>query len=104
MTDGPAQLSATTAASYPRGRGRWPVSSVEVELDDELLALVDRSAQTTGRDRSQVIADAVRWQLTASPLHAIIDRPSADDDLDEDAAMHLAISEQRAYRAERDSA
>lgn len=80
------------------------MSSVEIELDDELLALVDRSAETTGRDRSQVIAEAVRRQLITNELYAIIDRAPSDDDLSDDEAMRVAVHEQRAYRAERDRA
>lgn len=80
------------------------MSSVEIELDDELLALIDRSAETTGRDRSQVIAEAVRRQLADNRLHSIIDRPQSDDDLSDDEAMQLAVDEQRAYKAKRTTA
>lgn len=77
------------------------MSSVEIELDDELLALVDLSVATSGRDRSQVIADAIRKQLTTNTLRAIIDRAPSKDDPSDDEAMQLAVDEQRYNRAER---
>lgn len=77
------------------------MGTVEIRLDDDLLALVDERAAASGRSRDEVIAEAVRRQLEGGQLGEILASARARSGLSEDEAMRLAIAEQKAYRAER---
>lgn len=77
------------------------MSTVEIELDDELLALVDRHAASSGRPRSEVIVDALRRQLRAGRLGEVLAEARTRSDLSEREAMELAITELEALRSER---
>jgi predicted transcriptional regulator len=76
------------------------VSTVEIRLDDDLLALVDERAAASGKAREEVIAEAVRKQFQGGRLHDILEAARERSDLSQDEAMRLAIEEQRPYRAE----
>ena len=77
------------------------VSTLKIELDDELLALVEERAAVLGKPRSEVIADALRRQLEGGRLRDILDSARRRASLSEDEAMQLAITELKAVRAER---
>lgn len=76
-------------------------SSVQVSLDDDLAALVAARSADTGRPQDEVIAWALRRGLGGGRLTQILDRGRQDSTLSEDEAMELAISEQKAVRASR---
>lgn len=77
------------------------MSTVEVELDDDLLSRVDERVAATGKPRSEVIAEALRSQFGGGRLREILASSRERSDLTEEQAMALAISELDAYRAER---
>lgn len=77
------------------------MSTVKVELDDELLALVDERAAASGRPRGEVIAEALRVQLRGGRLRAILGSSPDRSGLSEEQAMRVAIAELDAYRSER---
>lgn len=77
------------------------MSTVEVELDEDLLARVDEQVAATGKPRSEVIAEALRSQLGGGRLREILASARKRSGLSEQQAMELAISELDAYRDER---
>ncbi|MDQ3931856.1 MAG: ribbon-helix-helix protein, CopG family [Actinomycetota bacterium] len=77
------------------------MSTVEIKLDDDLLALIDERAAASGKPRDEVIAEAVRRQLQGGQLRETLASARARSNLSEDEAMQLAVAEQKAYRAER---
>lgn len=77
------------------------MSTVEVELDEDLLARVDAQVAATGKPRSEVIAEALRSQLGGGRLQKILASARKQSGLSEQQAMELAISELNAYRDER---
>ncbi len=77
------------------------MSTVEIELDQELLARVDEQVAVTGRPRSEVIAEALRRQLGGGRLREILASPRCSPGLSEQQAADLATSELDAHRAER---
>ena len=77
------------------------MSSVTVEIDDELLAFVQERAAVAGKPREEVMAEAVRRGLASERLRATLASVRARSDLSEQEAMQLALDEQRAARAER---
>lgn len=77
------------------------MSTVEIELDEDLLARVDEQVAATGRDRSEVIAEAVRRQFGAGRLREVLTEVRQRSGLSEQEAMDLAVSELAAVRAER---
>lgn len=79
------------------------MSTVEIRLDEDLLALIDERAAASGKARDEVIAEAVRRQLEGGRLRDILDAARERSGLSEEEAMRLAIAEQKAYRAERDA-
>jgi metal-responsive CopG/Arc/MetJ family transcriptional regulator len=79
------------------------MSTVQIELDDELLALIDERAAASGKPRDEVIAEAIRQQLERGRLREVLEAARERSGLSEDEAMRLALAEQRAYRAERDA-
>lgn len=79
------------------------MSTVEIKLDDDLLALIDERAAASGKPRDEVIAEAVRRQLEGGRLRELLEATRERSGLSEEEAMRLAIAEQKAYRAERDA-
>ncbi len=79
------------------------MSTVEIRLDEDLLALIDERAAASGKARDEVIAEAVRRQLEGGRLRDILEAARERSGLSEEKAMRLAIAEQKAYRAERDA-
>ena len=77
------------------------MSTVEVELDDDLIRRIDEQVAATGRPRSEVIADALQRQLGGGRLREILAAVRERSGLSEDEAMGLAISELEAHRADR---
>jgi predicted transcriptional regulator len=77
------------------------MSTVEIELDEELLARVDEQAAATGRPRSDVIAEAVQRQLDGGRLREILAPSRVRSELSERQATDVALSELDAYRTER---
>lgn len=78
------------------------MSTVEITLDEDLLALIDERAAASGKARDEVIAEAVRRQLEGGRLREILDAARERSGLSEEEAMRLAVAEQKAYRVERD--
>jgi metal-responsive CopG/Arc/MetJ family transcriptional regulator len=76
------------------------MSTVEVELDDELIRRIDEQVAATGRPRSEVIADALQRQFGGGRLREILASARERSGLSEDEAMELAISELDAYRSD----
>lgn len=72
------------------------MSTVEIKLDDDLLALIDEHAAASGKARDESSPRPFR-------LREILDAARERSDLSEQEAMQLAIAEQKAYRAERDA-
>lgn len=77
------------------------MSTVEVELDDELIRRIDEQVAATGRPRSEVIADALQRQFSSGRLREVLASARERSGLSEDDAMELAISELDAYRSGR---
>lgn len=76
------------------------MSTLQIELDERLLALVEARAARLGKPASDVVADVLRRGLEGGQLRAILDAGLADG-LGEDEAMQLAVAELAAARAER---
>ncbi len=68
-----------------------------VTLDDEVLTAVRVRAARVGKGDSQIIEEALRRDLGLD----LLDRLWAGNDLNEDAAMTLAVEAQHATRAAR---
>ncbi len=77
------------------------MSTVEIELDQELLARVDEQATATGRPRSEVIIESLRRQLGDGRLREILASARGAPGMSERQATDVAVSELSAYRAER---
>lgn len=77
------------------------MTTVAVEVDDDLLRIVDAQAADTGKPRSEVLAAALRRGLGGGMLGGIAAAARTGGELAEDAAMNLAQSELDAARAER---
>lgn len=88
-------------ADVPLPHRRFPVTTVPVEVDDELLRLADAQAAEAGRPRSEVLAAALRRGLGGGQLSRIFAEARKGPVLSEDEAMELAKSELAAMRAER---
>ena len=76
-------------------------TTVEIELDAQLLRLIESRAARLGKDRSEVISEALRRGLEGGRLRQILDARPQDFTLSEDEAMKLAIEELRVVRADR---
>ena len=77
------------------------MTTVPVEVDDELLKLADAQAAEAGKPRSEVLAAALRRGLGGGQLSRLLDEARKGPALSEDEAMELAKSELAAMRAER---
>lgn len=69
-----------------------PRARTTVTLDEQVLTAVRVRAARTGKPDSQVIEDALRRDLGLT----LLDQLWATNDLDEDAALTLAVEAQRA--------
>lgn len=76
----------------------------ELRLDEELLRLAQERAEATGRDRDDVIEEALRRQLQADELGELIERVRARSGLSDQHALGLAYAELKAMRGERRAA
>lgn len=77
-----------------------------VYLDSDVLTATKVLAATRHRSESQIVEDALRAYLRAgeltdarADLRALMDRVAERSDLDDEAAMALAVDEVRAERA-----
>lgn len=70
---------------------------VTLYVDDEVLRAARVHAARTDRRDSQVVEDALRAYLGFD----VLERVWARSDLDEDAAMRLAVAETHAVRRQR---
>lgn len=77
------------------------ISSVMVQLDDELLAPAEKRAAISGKPREKVIAEAVRRGLSTDGLQTVLAAGRTGTEITEPDAIELAVEEQRRYRAER---
>ena len=73
------------------------MSKVTIEIDEELLHRVRDEEARTGRPASEIVATAIRRYVGPGILDQLWER----NDLDEDAAIRLAVEEIDALRAER---
>lgn len=73
------------------------MTTVTLDLDDDVLQAVRDEAARTGRPSAEIVAAAVRRYVRPSILDELRTRPG----LDEDAGMALALQEVRAVREER---
>lgn len=97
------RLDAMTAVSHHRGVDRRKTT---VYLDSEVLTATKVLAAARERTESQVVEDALRAYLRTSDvevaradLRALMDRLAQRADLDDEAAMAVAVEEVRAARA-----
>ncbi len=77
------------------------MSTVPIEVDDELLKLADAQAADSGKPRGEVLAAALRRGLGGGRLSQILSTSGQDASLAEDEAEALARSELKAARAQR---
>lgn len=80
------------------------MSTVPVEVDDDLLKLADAQAAGSGKPRGEVLAAALRCGLGGGQLSHVLIANGQDPSLSEDEALALAKSELKAVRAQRRSA
>lgn len=67
-----------------------------VHLDDELLRLAEEQARRTGRDRDELINDAVRRQLAADDLADLQATVAVRSQLTFEQALELVYAERDA--------
>jgi hypothetical protein len=79
------------------------MTTVPVEIDDDLLKIVDAQAAESGKPRSEVLAAALRRGLGGGRLGRTLADARKDPSLSEDEALALAKSELAAARGERRS-
>ncbi|MEP7020675.1 MAG: hypothetical protein ABI808_08490 [Pseudonocardiales bacterium] len=77
------------------------MTTVPVEVDDELLKLADAQAAEAGRPRCEVLAAALRRGLGGGQLRRLLAEARKGPELSEDEAVELAKSELAAMHAER---
>ena len=80
------------------------MSTVPVEIDDDLLTLADAQAADSGKPRSEVLAAALRRGLGGGQLSQVLAANSAGASLSEEDSLALAKSELGAARADRRTA
>lgn len=81
----------------PTGRHTGDMTTVTLELEEDLVAELRAEAERTGRSVDQVVSDRLHDR---KPEH-IFDRLRARPGLPEDEGMQLALDEVRAMREER---
>ncbi len=72
------------------------MTTVTLDLDDDVLQAVRDEAARTGRPSAEIVAAAVRRYVRPTVLDQLRSRPG----LDEEEGMALALEEVRAYREE----
>ena len=77
--------------------------NTQVQLDERLLERVEQRARATGRNRDQIIEDALRRQLD-DDLQDVLANVRERSDLTGEQALELAYAELEAMRAERRAA
>jgi hypothetical protein len=80
------------------------MSTVPIEVDDDLLKLADAQAADSGKPRSEVLAAALRRGLGGGRLGQILAANSAGASPSEEEALALAKAELGAARADRRTA
>lgn len=78
--------------------------NTQVQLDERLLALIEQRASATGRDRDEVIEDALRRQLEDDSFQQVLATVRQRSDLTDEQALELAYTELNEMRAERRAA
>ena len=73
------------------------MTTVTLELDDDVVRTLQAEAARTGRPSEEIVSAAVRRYVRPS----VLDELWARNDMDEDEAMQLALDEIRAMREER---
>jgi hypothetical protein len=74
--------------------------NTQVELDERLLELVEQRATATGRDRDEVIEEALRRQIEDESFEEVLETVRQRSDLTDEQALELAYTELKAMRAE----
>jgi hypothetical protein len=74
--------------------------NTQVELDERLLELVEQRATATGRDRDEVIEEALRRQIEDESFEEVLETVRQRNDLTDEQALELAYTELKAMRAE----
>lgn len=80
------------------------MSTVPVEVAEDLLKLADAQAADSGKPRSEVLAAALRRGLGGGGLGQILAANSVGERLSEEEALALAKAELGAARADRRTA
>ncbi len=80
------------------------MTTVPVEVDDDLLKLADVQAADSGKPRSEVLAAALRRGLGGGQLNRILAANSAGASISEEDSLALAKSELASARADRRTA
>lgn len=80
------------------------MSTVPVEVDDDLWKVADAQAAGSGKLRGEVLAAALRRGLGGGQLSQVLIANGQDPSLSEDEALALAKSELKAAHAQRRSA
>jgi Arc/MetJ family transcription regulator len=85
-----------------------PKQKTTIYLDSDILAATKAAALTSHRTESAVVEDALRHYLTGARSKAmkdelgdLLDRVAGRSDLDEDAALQIAVDEVHAVRRQR---
>ncbi|MDR1998404.1 MAG: hypothetical protein LBQ06_00460 [Frankiaceae bacterium] len=80
------------------------MTTVTLQLDDDLLSLADERAANSGQSVDVVLASALRRGLGAGRLSNLLTQARRGSALSEGEAMALAKAELKALRDERRSA
>lgn len=78
--------------------------NTQVKLDERLLELIEQRATATGRDRDEIIEDALRRQLEDEGFQDVLAKVRQRSDLTDEQALELVYTELKAMRAERRAA
>ena len=78
--------------------------NTQVQLDERLLERLEQRANASGRNRDQIIEDALRRQLDDDDLQDVFANVRERSDLTDEQALESAYSELKAMRAERRAA
>jgi hypothetical protein len=78
--------------------------NTHAKLDRRLLELIEQRATATGRDRDEIIEDALRRQLEDEDFQDVLATVRERSDLTDEQALERAYTELKAMRAERRAA
>ncbi len=78
--------------------------NTQVQLDERLLERLEQRGNASGRNRDQIIEDALRRQLDDDDLQDVFANVRERSDLTDEQALESAYSELKAMRAERRAA